>query len=125
MLARNQMKLICGRWYEKKFIKKNSPKLVDQNHRERDVTFWVRETLGTRTPAEKLAMQLLPLPPGIHMLHLPIANDSRWSSESILIDENNGPPGVSGVAGTDAAVGVPDSDSGIFFLFFKKTKIKW
>jgi len=39
MLARNQMKLICGRWYEKKFIKKNSPKLVDQNHRERDVTF--------------------------------------------------------------------------------------
>lgn len=94
-------------------------------HRK-DVTFWVRETLGTRTPAEKLAMQLLLLPPGIHMLHLPIANDSRWSSESILIDENNGPPGVSGVAGTDAAVGVPDSDSGIlFFFFFKKNRIIW
>jgi hypothetical protein len=75
-----------------------------------------------------MLMQPLLLPPGIHMLHLPIANDSR-SSESILTDENSGPPGVSGVAGTDAAVGAPLSESVIlffsfFFLLIKLKKLK-
>jgi len=56
-------------------------------------------------------------------LHLAMVNESRsCDSESTRSDVNSGPPGVSGVAGTEAAVGVPVSDSGIFF-FFQISKI--
>lgn len=59
--------------------------------------------------------------------HVPRGIDFRsYDSESTLTDENNGPPGVPGVAGADA-VGVPTSDSGIlfsqkYFFFLKKGK---
>lgn len=52
---------------------------------------------------------------GKHLLQFGI-DFLSYDSESILAADNRGPPGVPGVAGVDAAVGVPDSDSDIFIL---------
>ena len=81
----------------------------------------MRDTDGTGTPTGKSVKQVWALV-GKH-LHLANANDGSCDSESTRSDVNSGPPGVSGVAGIDAAVGVPVSDSAIFFSFFENSQI--
>lgn len=117
MLAWNQMELHC-------YLQK----IVDQNgEREGErVTFWARETLGAGTPTEKSVKHVWPLVGK----HLHPANENElcsWDSESIRSVVNSGPPGVSGVAGTETGVvGVPVSNSAIhpFFLFSFCLKIQ-
>lgn len=55
---------------------------------------------------------------GKHLLQFGI-DFLSYDNESILAADNRGPPGVPGVAGVDAAVGVPDSDSGIFYFILQ------